>query len=109
MQQINTWNLVAKISTLHPLGLHSLAIQEVHNRLQDVVSILSHAAAGTGRHIPSAFHLAQDVSHLLHTVFYVGLKTGGKQKGSTDVLLKKRQDQPSLTWHHAQMFSWQLP
>lgn len=50
-----------------------LAVQELHDWLQDIVSILGHTAGIP--HIRSSFHLSQDVAHLLHIFFDVRLKT----------------------------------
>ena len=61
-------------SLLGTWGSHSLAVQEVHDGLQDVVSILCHAAAGAGGDIAGALHLAQDVPHLLNAFLDVGLE-----------------------------------
>lgn len=44
--------------------LYSLAIQEIHERSQHTVCILSHRCPGIGGCIPCAPNLAQDVSHL---------------------------------------------
>lgn len=57
---------------------HSLAVQKVHDGLQDVVSILCNAAASAGRDIAGALHLAQDVTHLLHALLNVRLETGDR-------------------------------
>lgn len=57
--------------------LHLLAVQEVHDGLQDVVGLLDHAAIG--RHgLP--FDLGQDVSHLPHVVLDLGLETTSPHK-----------------------------
>lgn len=58
--QINKWPTV------------SLAIQELHDWLQYVVSILGYAAGIS--HIWGALHLSQDISHLLHILFYMRLE-----------------------------------
>lgn len=50
----------------------SLAIQELHDWLQNVVSILGYAAGIS--HIRGALHLSQDISHLLHILFYMRLE-----------------------------------
>lgn len=54
---------------------HSLAVQQVHDGLQDIVSILRDTAAGAGGDVAGALHLAQDVTHLLHTLLDVWLET----------------------------------
>lgn len=51
----------------------SLAIQELHDWLQNVVSILGHAAGIS--HIGGSLHLSQDVSHLLHILLNMRLET----------------------------------
>lgn len=51
-----------------PLGvLYSLAIQEIHERSQHTICILSHRGPGVGGCIPRAPNLAQDLSHLSNT------------------------------------------
>lgn len=50
----------------------SLAIQELHDWLQNIVSILGYAAGIS--HVWGPLHLSQDVSHLLHILFYVRLE-----------------------------------
>lgn len=47
---------------------YSLAIQEVHERSQHTVCILSHRGSGVRGCIPCAPNLAQDVSHLSNTL-----------------------------------------
>lgn len=50
----------------------SLAIQELHDWLQNIVSILGYAAGIS--HIWGSLHLSQDIAHLLHILFYVRLE-----------------------------------
>lgn len=52
--------------------MHLLAVKEVHDGLQDIVSLLDHAAVG--RH-GLTFDLGKDVSHLPDIVFNLGLET----------------------------------
>jgi hypothetical protein len=52
----------------------SLAVQKIHDGLQHIVCILGHAAAGTGRYIACALHLAQDVTHLSDAFLNVWLE-----------------------------------
>ncbi|KAF3821282.1 hypothetical protein GH733_011435 [Mirounga leonina] len=54
---------------------YSLAIQEVHERPQHTICILSHRGPGVGGRVPWAPHLAQDVSHLSNTLINPHLKT----------------------------------
>lgn len=53
--------------------IDSLAVQELHDGLQDVVSILGHTAGIPD--IRRSFYLRQDVAHLLHILFDMRLKT----------------------------------
>lgn len=52
--------------------MHLLAVQEIHDGLQDVVSLLDHAAIGRDR---LTFDLGEDVPHLPDVVLNLGLKT----------------------------------
>lgn len=52
--------------------MHLLAVQEVHDRLQDIVSLLHNAAIGWDG---LTFHLGKDVSHLPDVVLDLGLET----------------------------------
>lgn len=65
-------------------GHGSLAVQQVHDGLQHIVSILGHAAAGTGWHVARALHLAKDVAHLFDTLLNVRLEAGGIKRKSSD-------------------------
>lgn len=47
---------------------YSLAIQEIHERSQHTICILSHRGSGVRGCIPCAPYLAQDVSHLSNTL-----------------------------------------
>lgn len=47
---------------------YSLAIQEIHERSQHTICILSHRGSGVRGCIPCASYLAQDVSHLSNTL-----------------------------------------
>lgn len=53
----------------------SLAIQEVHERPEHAICVLSHGGPGVGRCIPRAPHLAQDVGHLSNTLINPHLET----------------------------------
>lgn len=55
------------------LKIGSLAVQELHDWLQDVVSILGHAAGIS--HIWGSLNLSQDVSHLLNIFLNMRLET----------------------------------
>lgn len=55
--------------------LYSLAIQEVHERPEYTVCILSHRGPCIGGRVPWASHLAQDVSHLSHALINPHLET----------------------------------
>lgn len=52
--------------------MHLLAVQEVHDGLQDIVSLLDHTAIGRDG---LTFDLGKDVSHLPDIVFNLGLET----------------------------------
>lgn len=85
----------------------SLAVQQVHDGLQYVVSILGHTAAGTGWHIACALHLAKDVTHLFDTLLNVWLEAGGiKGRSSDQTLLEEVPDEAinadlwTLTFYH---------
>lgn len=52
--------------------MHLLAVQEVHDGLQDIVSLLDHTAIGWDG---LTFDLGKDVSHLPDIVFNLGLET----------------------------------
>lgn len=58
-----------------PPNAASLAVQELHDGLQDVVGVLGDAAGVP--HVGGAFHLSQDVSHLLHVLLDVRLEAAG--------------------------------
>lgn len=64
-----------------------LAVKEVHDGLQDVVSILCHAAAGARWHVSCSFHLAKYVAHLLNVFFNVWLETK-REPSRTQMLYK---------------------
>lgn len=55
--------------------LYSLAVQEVHERPEHTVCILSHRGPCVGGRVPWAPHLAQDVSHLSHALINPHLET----------------------------------
>lgn len=57
--------------------MHLLAVQEVHDGLQDIVSLLDHAAIGRNG---LTFDLGKDVSHLPDIVFNLGLETTQKRQ-----------------------------
>lgn len=73
----------------------SLAVQQVHDGLQHIVSILGHAAAGTGWHIAGTLHLAKYVAHLFDTLLNVRLEAEGTEGRSSD--------QTSRLWRKAQV------
>lgn len=52
--------------------MHLLAVQEIHDGLQNVVSLLDHAAIGWDR---LTFDLGKDVPHLPDIVLNLGLET----------------------------------
>lgn len=54
------------------MGTHLLAVQEVHDGLQDIVSLLDHAAIGWDG---LTFDLGKDVSHLPDVVLDLRLET----------------------------------
>lgn len=60
--------------------MHLLAVQEVHDGLQDIVSFLDHAAIGRDG---LTFDLGEDVSHLPDIVFNLGLETTPSTKKAT--------------------------
>lgn len=62
----------------------SLAIQELHDWLQNVVSILGYAAGVP--HVWGSLHLSQDVSHLLHVLFYVRLEASEEKHSESPCL-----------------------
>lgn len=60
----------------------SLAIQEVHNGLKHIVSVLCEAAISISRDVRTLY-LAQDVTHLFHTLLDVRLETTHKHTQNT--------------------------
>lgn len=58
-----------------PSNAASLAVQELHDGLQDVIGVLGDAAGVP--HVGGALHLSQDVSHLLHVLLDVRLEASG--------------------------------
>ena len=56
----------------------SLAVQELHDGLQDVVSVLRHTAGVA--HVGSSLDLSQDVAHLLHILLNMRLETAGRKQ-----------------------------
>lgn len=52
-----------------------LAVEEVHDGLQDVVGVLRHTAAGARRDVSCPLHLTKYVAHLLYVFFDVRLET----------------------------------
>lgn len=61
------------------IQMHLLAVQEVHDGLQDIVSLLDHTAIGRDS---LTFDLCQDVSHLPHIVLDLGLETTSPHKNN---------------------------
>lgn len=60
--------------------MHLLAVQEVHDGLQDIVSLLDNAAVGWDG---LSFDLGKDVPHLPDVVLDLGLETTSPHRSST--------------------------
>lgn len=58
--------------SISDVWMHLLAVQEVHDGLQDIVSLLDNAAIGWDG---LTFDLSKDVAHLPDVVFDLGLET----------------------------------
>ena len=70
------WNNPYKLALKWQIA--SLAVQELHDGLQDVVSILRHAAGVP--YVGTSLHLRQDVSHLLHVLLNMRLETAERKE-----------------------------
>lgn len=74
-------NFIHKKVLIIRIQIHLLAVQEVHDGLQDIVSLLDYAAIGW-HSLP--FDLGEDVSHLSHVVLDLGLETGSHTQKRTE-------------------------
>lgn len=77
-KKTKTLKTASKTGNLFKLHIGSLAVQEFHDWLEDVVSILGHAAGIS--HIRGSLNLSQDVSHLLNIFLNMRLETIGEER-----------------------------